>query len=66
MTIANGTNSAKTKHIDIAYHFVQDCVEKKIVNLKYIPTDKMLADILTKPLSRAKAEPLRQELFRLY
>ena len=66
MAIANGTSSAKTKHIDIAYHFVQDCVEKKIINLKYIPTNEMLADILTKPLSRAKAEPLRQELLRLY
>lgn len=63
LAIAKGTNSAKTKHIDIAYHFVQNCVQENIIDLNYVPTNKMLADILTKPLPRAKAEPLCQQLF---
>ncbi|KAI1003364.1 hypothetical protein K3495_g4845 [Podosphaera aphanis] len=58
LSIAGGTNSAKTKHIDISYHFVRDCVRGKKINIKYIPTAKMLADLLTKPLSHTKAKPL--------
>ncbi|KAI1007401.1 Retrovirus-related Pol polyprotein from transposon TNT 1-94 [Podosphaera aphanis] len=64
LSIAGGTNSAKTKHIDIAYHYVRECVDNKVMNVKYIPTDRMLADILTKPLTHPKAKPICQKLFR--
>ena len=30
----------KSKHIEIKYHFIRDCVEKGIVKLNYIPTDE--------------------------
>ncbi len=43
---------ARTKHIDIQHHFVREKVEQKQVELKYYPTNKMIADILTKPISR--------------
>ena len=49
LAIAEGTNSTKTKHIDIAYHFVRECIQNKKIHVKYIPTNLMLADILTKP-----------------
>lgn len=45
---------ARTKHIDIRYHFVRELVTDKIVELKYMPTDQMIADILTKNLSKLK------------
>ncbi|KAI0993879.1 hypothetical protein K3495_g14305 [Podosphaera aphanis] len=64
LSIAGGTNSAKTKHIDVSYHFVRDCVRDKKINIKYIPTDMMLADLLTKPLSYGKAKLLCQQIFR--
>ena len=45
---------ARTKHIDIRYHFVHDTVERGKVSLLYCPTDEMSADILTKALPRWK------------
>lgn len=44
----------RTKHIDIKSHYVRDVVEKEILALKYIPTDKMTADIFTKNLKKIK------------
>lgn len=44
----------RTKHIDVRYHFCRDCVNDKIVNLQYLETAKMPADLLTKSLGCAK------------
>jgi hypothetical protein len=42
---------ARTKHIQRKYHFVRDdLVAKNQAIIKYIPTDQMIADIMTKPL----------------
>lgn len=46
--------SPKTKHIDIKYHFARHHVMRKAVVFEYIPTDQMVADVLTKALSAAK------------
>ena len=51
---------SKTKHIEIRYHFIRDLVEREIVYLEYIPTERQNADIFTKPLNRSKFETLRQ------
>jgi hypothetical protein len=45
---------ARTKHIDIRYHFIRDVVAGGKVALVYCPTDDMTADILTKALPRWK------------
>ncbi|XP_070014717.1 secreted RxLR effector protein 161-like [Nicotiana sylvestris] len=42
----------KTKHIDIKYNYARDMVKRKVVNVKYVSTKDILADPLTKPLSR--------------
>ncbi|OIT29033.1 retrovirus-related pol polyprotein from transposon tnt 1-94 [Nicotiana attenuata] len=42
----------KTKHIDIKYNNARDMVRRKVVNVKYVSINDMLADPLTKPLSR--------------
>ncbi|OIT31684.1 retrovirus-related pol polyprotein from transposon tnt 1-94, partial [Nicotiana attenuata] len=42
----------KTKHIDIEYNYARYMVGRKVVNVKYVSTKYMLADPLTKPLSR--------------
>ena len=44
----------RSKHIDISYHFLRDIVSEGTVNLKYLPTSEMIADILTKPLQYVK------------
>ena len=48
----------RTKHIDIKFHYIREQVNNGIVQLKFCPTDKMLADILTKGLSREQHEKL--------
>lgn len=39
---------ARSKHIDIRYHFVREAVANKEIELKYICTNDMVADVLTK------------------
>ena len=56
----NHVQHSKTKHIEIRYHFIRDLVERKIMCLEYIPTERQNANIFTKPLVRSKFETLRQ------
>jgi len=54
-SIALANNSeyhARTKHIDIQYHFVRECVQSGKIDLQYCPTKDMLADGMTKPMAR--------------
>jgi hypothetical protein len=43
-----------SKHIEIIYHFIQDRIYKGAVELQYVSTNEQVADILTKPLEKAK------------
>ena len=43
---------ARTKHIDIALHFLRDHVQSKTLNTAYVNTRDNLADIFTKGLPR--------------
>ena len=45
---------ARTKHIDIRYHFIREKVEDGEVELSFCRTDDMTADVLTKGLSKEK------------
>jgi len=43
----NPEHHARTKHIDIQYHFIRNCVEDGRLQLEYCPTEDMVADGLT-------------------
>lgn len=55
---------SRTKHIDIRHHFVKDLINKKIVNLCYLCTEEMLADIFTKSLTKEKYVKFVNRLFQ--
>ena len=44
----------RSKHIDIRYHHIKYCVQRKIMFLQYIPAEDQDVDILTKVLTRRK------------
>ena len=46
----NGHYHARTKHIDIRYHFIRYIIEASTIKLVYCPTNDMTADTLTKAL----------------
>jgi hypothetical protein len=45
---------ARTKHIDIRYHFIREAVEDGKLAVVYIPTEDNAADIFTKALPKTK------------
>ena len=44
------TNNPSTKHIDIRYLWIKEVLQQRKLLLKYMRTDKMIADGMTKPL----------------
>lgn len=50
----NNSYSTRTKHIDIKAGFVREKLRNEELQLKYIRTENMPADILTKAVTRAK------------
>ncbi|MBW0498453.1 hypothetical protein O181_038168 [Austropuccinia psidii MF-1] len=56
------TNTRRMKHIDIQLHFIQDIIENKIIGLTYTPTANMLANFLTKSVSRPAIRRALKEL----
>jgi hypothetical protein len=47
---------ARTKHIDIRYHFIRWIIDQGVLRLVYCPTDDMIADALTKALPSTKVK----------
>ena len=42
--------SMRTRHIKVRYFWLRERIKRKEINLLYVPTGKMLADMLTKPM----------------
>ena len=45
---------ARTKHIDVRYHFIRHTVQSGALDMIYCPTEEMVADMLTKALPKWK------------
>lgn len=50
----NNNSSDKTKHIDVKLKFIHNEIENDKIKLDHIGTNEMLADVLTKSLTREK------------
>ena len=48
------SSSKRTRHLNIRYFFITDQVSKGNITIEYCPTDQMIADYFTKPLTGAK------------
>jgi hypothetical protein len=65
--IKNGkSNSDRTKHIAVRFFFVADRVNSGEIDIQYLQTGDMIADILTKPLQGKLFERLRDKLLNWY
>jgi hypothetical protein len=52
----------RSKHIDIKYHFIRQCVERGQITVKRVSTDEQKVDALTKALPVAKLLVMRHLL----
>ena len=53
---------ARSKHIEIDYHFVREKVAQGDLITKFVRTSHQLADVFTKPLPRDRFQTLRSKL----
>ena len=53
---------ARTKHIEIDFHFVRARVAQKRLEIKFIPTGDQVADGFTKPLQVRQRQAFRDNL----
>ena len=63
----NGKMSSgkRTRHLEIKYFYVTDLIKRKEITMKYCPTDLMLADYMTKPLSGSKFNQFRKKIMNI-
>jgi hypothetical protein len=57
----NGKASSgkRTRHFNIKFFYITDLIDRKEVTIKYCPTNEMIADYMTKPLTGSKFNNLR-------
>ena len=63
--IALGKNPVfheRSKHIDVRFHFIRECVRDGKLDIEHIRTEEQIADTLTKPLARDRFCELREKL----
>lgn len=53
---------ARTRHIEIDYHFIRELVTRGFLMLHYISTEDQLADLFTKGLSKVRFNALSVKL----
>ncbi|GAU16981.1 hypothetical protein TSUD_37390 [Trifolium subterraneum] len=59
---SNPVLHSKMKHISLDYHFVREQVRDGKLQVSHVSTKDQIADLLTKPLPRAKFEELRSKM----
>jgi hypothetical protein len=55
----NPVHHDRSKHIDIKFHFIRECCDRKLIDVEFIGTEFQLGDFLTKALGRSRFQGLR-------
>ena len=59
------STSDKTRHINIRYFFVKHYMDSDELKIEYLPTEEMVADVLTKPLQGDLFGRMRNKLLNM-
>ena len=62
--IENPLSSARSKHIDVRFHFVGELFQARKIYVEYVALAEQHADILTKALSKASFRYHRKHLMK--
>ena len=64
--MAQGTGSFKrAKHIKVRFFWLKDLIDDGDIAIKYVPSEELVADLLTKAMTGAKFKYLRKKLLGL-
>lgn len=58
----NPVHHDRSKHIDVKFHFILECCDRKLIDVEFVGTDLQLGDILTKALGRVRFQELCDEI----
>jgi len=59
---SNPVQEKWTKHIDIRYHYIWECIEDNKVSVVFVPGNDNLADMFTKNLDHLKFVKFQEQL----
>ena len=59
------SSSKHTRHLNICYYFLSDCIANGELRVEYCPTNDMIADYYTKPLQGTKFREFRKLIMNL-
>ena len=59
------SSTSQTKHINVRYFFLKDCIEHKEVRIEFCRTNDMWADLYTKPPQGKKFVEFRKTILNL-
>lgn len=59
-------NFHRAKHLHVKYHYVRELVRERVMNVEYLSTKEMIADVLTKPLVSDQFQYLASKLLGVF
>ena len=58
----NPVHHDRSKHIDVKFHFIRECCDRKLIDVEFVGTELQLGNILTKALGRVRFQELRGDI----